>query len=180
MAGSDNPQCRETEARSGRDKEAEAEPGLLVSLPHHGRESQLLIRDLRNLSAKGLWPLGPYPPCSPPQGILGAASQAEPTPPPAASPCFLLLQSDHMNKSFLGRNLMVAVLFTSSHRKNNRLYSIEDWCIGLSRALAGVGRQAGGHKVRGPNTQCHIGSPYLILITLLPPAGLAHSQLKGP
>lgn len=24
-----------------------------------GRESQLLIRDLRNLSAKGLWPLGP-------------------------------------------------------------------------------------------------------------------------
>lgn len=59
MAGSDNPQCRETEAQSGRDKEAEAEPGLLVSLPHHGRESQLLIRDLRNLSAKGLWPLGP-------------------------------------------------------------------------------------------------------------------------
>lgn len=59
MAGSDNPQCRETEARSGRDKEAEAEPGLLVSLPHHGPESQLLIRDLRNLSAKGLWPLGP-------------------------------------------------------------------------------------------------------------------------
>lgn len=59
MAGSDNPQYRETEARSGRDREAGAEPGLLVSLPRQGPESQLLIKDLRNLSAKGLWPLGP-------------------------------------------------------------------------------------------------------------------------